>query len=270
MQLPTISTTPSFSPLDFKWLLMGPPGIGKSMFLASIHKHFVDQDELGLLIIDPESNKALPGLVQSVSNWKDCKEVLSLLKKEDRPPYSGVALDNLNMQYDFASVEVCKQLNIKHPSDLEHGKGWNRVTQEFALWVRDIINVGLPTFATCHTNIVELKIRGNIFNRYIPSFTGGGANSVYQKMLQSFDIIGFMTFDTKAAVEPPKDVRKDLPPTVSTKPSETIEEVRVIYFQPSQYWEAEDTSRQLPAKVVLPSEWEGDWSEVLKVWGGDK
>lgn len=267
MQLPTTPQEPNFSPTAFKWLVMAQQGMGKSSFLASIPD---------ILIVDPDNGcLALPGYVQQVRNWSDCKELLRALQKEDTARYSWLGIDLLNIIYEFAYNSECKRMGIAYPSDVDGGKGmgkgWAMITKEFVTWLRDMGNLNLPLIATCHINLTEVEIKTRKFNRAIPAFPGSGATSAFQRVKQSFDIIGYLTFDS-TPTDALKDVRKAIDPNVHTinlAPQQAPEftETRVVYFQPSQYWEAEDTSRQLPAKVILPTNWSQDWSTILGVWG---
>jgi hypothetical protein len=264
MILPTIPKEPDLRPESFKWLFMAQQGMGKSSLLASVPN---------ILIVDPDKGcRALPGYVADVTNWQDCLELVRLLKKDKATErYSWIGIDLLNIIYDYCSEYICTQLGIKHPSDSDHGKAWSRITQDFAHWIRDMGNLGLPIMATCHVNTTEITVKGRKFTRYIPAFVGGGARSAYQRVLENFDIIGYLAFDITVE-SPVKDIRQAADPNIhliNVGPAQKIEptDTRVIHFQPSQYWEGEDTSRQLPAKVVLPEDWSQDWSCILEVWG---
>ena len=263
MILPTSPRLSILDPEGFKWLIMSEQGVGKSSLLMSIQKHLDSSGKPPILIIDPESNIALSGFVVSITKWQDDLEALKALIKPDRPIYSWIGIDNLNMHYDMSYTEFMKKSPFDYPPE-DFGATWSRITTQFVTWLRGIINIGIPIIATCHLNMVELKIKKDPFNRYIPAFRGSSATSAYKQVLQSFDILGFMTFETKS-VEAPKDLRKDLPSSVLAKDPE-MAEVRVIHFQPSQYWDAQVPLSLLPAKVTLPSNWEEDWITILENW----
>jgi hypothetical protein len=276
MILPTIPKEPDLRPESFKWLIMGGSGMGKSSILASIPN---------ILIIDPDKGcAALPGYIVDVKSWQDCINVLKQLQSEkDLSRYSWLGLDLANVMYEFCYNFMCSKLNMDYPSDLEggkaRGKGWAMITKEYISWLRAMGNLGLPIIATCHVNMVEIKVKSRSFNRAVVSFPGGSATSTFQKVKESFDIVGYLTFDVKVPVggddagdKVKLDVRRlvasdttliDLPPQQMVEAVDT----RVIHFQPSQYWDAQDTSRQLLAKVVLPEDWSQDWSCILEVWG---
>jgi len=267
MQLPTSPRLSILDPEGFKWLIMSEQGVGKSSLLMSIQTYLTSQGKPPILIIDPESNIALSGYVVPITKWMDDLELLKTLQKE-KPNFSWVGVDNLNMHYDMCFNAYLKKAGIDYPPE-DYGKTESIITNQFVTWLRGVINIGIPLIATCHLNMTEVKIRGNPFNRYIPAFRGSSARSAYKQVLQSFDILGFMTFETKSKEEPPKDLKKDLPSSVLAIDPE-IAEVRVIHFQPSQYWDAQVPLNLLPSKVTLPSDWEEDWILILENWRKEK
>lgn len=272
MKLPTEPQLPNISPTAFKWLIMAESGMGKSSFLASIPN---------ILITDPDSGcQALPGYVVQVRNWLECKDLLKTLQTGDNlKPYSWIGIDLLNVIYEFCYTHECKRMGIVYPSDLDggkgHGKGWAIITKEFITWLRDMGNLGLPLMGTCHINMVEVEIKARKFSKATPSFPGSGATSTYRKIREAFDIVGYLTVDlTTPTPSTEKDLRKTVSPDaqligLSSQQTPETSSVRVIHFQPSQYWDAQDTSRQLPAKVILSDQWEEDWSLIQKAWKGE-
>ncbi len=271
MILPTTPQEPNLTPTAFKWLIMSGSGMGKSSFLASMPN---------ILIIDPDNGcQALPGYVLQVRDWADCKELLKELRKPNiLNTYSWLGLDLLNVMYEFCYIHECKRLGVVYPSDLEggkaRGKGWAIITKEFIGWLRDMGNLGLPLIGSCHVNMVEVMVKARTFNKAVVSFPGGSATSTFQKIKEAFDVVGYLTFDIKV-LPAEKDLRKVLAPDaelIGLAPQQMpdiseVSDVRVIHFQPSQYWDAQDSSRQLPAKIVLPSDWSQDWATILSLWG---
>jgi hypothetical protein len=265
MKLPTEPQSPNLSPHAFNWLFMGATdGIGKSSMLASVSYKLQDNEPKPLLILDPDQScKALPGYILDVLTWRDALEVVRMLKsgKEDLSLYSGIGVDNLNIFHDKLFEDFVKR--EKHPGDAnDMGKTWNKLTREWVSWLRDLRMASPGLFiATCHTNIIELKIKNTPFNRYVPAIPGGGPRGAYRQTMEMFDIIGFMTKEgTEEATKPPKDARADALNIV------TKEQI-VIHFLPCQYWEAKDNSRQLPHKVALSEDWKEDWTTILSHWG---
>jgi len=270
MKLPTTPQEPNLSPTAFKWLIMAESGMGKSSFLASVPN---------ILITDPDTGcQALPGYIIQVRNWLDCKDLLKTLRQEDKTAYSWIGIDLLNVIYEFCYSHECRRMGVVYPSDLDggkgHGKGWAIITNEFIAWLRDMGNLGLPLIGTCHVNMIEVEIKARKFLKATPSFVGSGATSTYRKIKEAFDIVGYLTFDTDMQkVEQQKDLRKEIAPGatmigLTDRQMPEFSTTRVIHFQPSQYWDAQDTSRQLPAKITLSEEWSEDWSKIQQAWKG--
>ena len=267
MILPTLPRLSILDPEGFKWFIMSEQGVVKSCFLMSIQSYLDSQNRPGILILDPERNVALSGYVVPITKWMDDLEILKALQKPDRPAYSWIGIDNINMHYGFCFNSYLKKMNLDYPPE-DFGKTDSIITNLFVTWLRGIINLGMPVIATCHVTTTEVKIKGNPFNRYIPALRGSSGMSSYRQIMQSFDVIGYATFETKS-IEPPKDLRKDLPASVLEKEPEKAE-VRIIHFQPSQYWDAQVPLSLLPAKVTLPSNWEEDWITILENWRKEK
>ena len=271
MILPITPKLPDLRPESFKWLIMGGSGMGKSSLFASIPK---------ILVIDPDNGMAALPLdfePLQVRNWTDCLSVLKLLKQakpEELLRYSWIGLDLANVMYEFAYNHECSRMGVSYPSDLEggkaRGKGWAIITKTYISWLRELGTLGLPLIATCHVNLVEVSVKNRTFQRAIPGFPGGSATSVFQRVKESFDIVGYLTFDL-VPTDAEKDQRKVLAGNVTLVDVPKHQQIeatntRVIHFQPSQYWDAQDTSRQLPEKVILPTEWEQDWSTIQQAW----
>ena len=276
MILPTTPQEPNISPEAFKWLIMGESGMGKSSFLAALYLWLLQHGYLPNLIIDPDNGcAALPGYIIQVRNWSDCKELLKLLQKEDATKlYSWISIDLLNVLYEFCYNHECKRMGVVYPSDLDggkgHGKGWAIITKEFIGWLRDMGNLGLPLIGTCHVKTRSFKLKGREFDNITPAFQGKEPSSTYQKFKEAFDIIGYLTFDaeTPEAIELIKELSPDAKLIgLAAHQTPALSTTRVIHFQPSQYWDAQDTSRQLPAKVILSKYWSEDWSAILEAWG---
>ena len=265
----TLPTEPLPATTDitaFNMLLMGDPGIGKSSFLASIPNY---------LLVDPINGmKGLPGLKVQLQSWNDHLDLPEKLSKIPRGAYAGIGLDLLNISYDICSAYITKILKVNHPSELAHGTGWTRVTTEFTKWLQSMTLLGYHIVGTCHTTIMEVRLNTRQYNRWIPAFVGGSAQSAYANTLKLFDIKGFMCTEMIAAPPVRQATTKEggIKSTVDTRVDMSdlqFTENRVIHFTPSNNWLAGDTSQMLPNKVVLGTDWREDWNMILKAWGSE-
>lgn len=248
----------------YHFLIQGDPGIGKSGLLASIPDY---------LLIDPEDKmRGYPGLKTVLRNWKDHLDLPNVLARAPRDLYAGIGLDSLNVSYDHCTSWIMTNnkfsgVSYSHPGEAPQGQAWNRITAEFLRWLRDITILGYHIVATCHTNITEVKTRNVAYNRWIPAFPGGSPTSTYFGVIKAFDIVGFMCIED--VVKPPTkqvfgktvvDVRADVSDLVA-------EESRVIHFDESPYWLANNRGGQLPDTVVLTNRWQDDWRLIVQAWG---
>jgi hypothetical protein len=270
----TLPTEPIPAVLDLtanNILIEGDYGIGKSGLLAST----------GYLLADPEDKlRAYPDLLRvSLKTWQDHKDFVSEIAKKPAASFKGIGLDSLNISYDQALTWTMANVRfagnkLNHPSENPQ-LAYPRVTHEFITWLREVTLLGYHIIATCHTNIVEIRDKkGNLYNRWIPSFTGSSSTSTYSSVLKIFPLVGFMTLDE---VDAPAKVLK--PPTrtvmgkaaVDTRADASrIEEThmtRVIYFKQDPNWLANNKFQGFPDRVVLTDRWQDNWHLLQEAWG---
>ena len=272
----TLPTEPVPAVLDLtanNLLIEGDYGIGKSGLLAST----------GYLLADPEDKlRAYPDLLRiSLKNWQDHKDFVQAVAQKPAGSYNGIGLDSLNISYDHALTWCMKNVKfagsmLNHPSENPQ-LAYPRITYEFINWLREVTLLGYHIIATCHTNIVEIRDKkGNLYNRWVPSFTGGSATSTYSSILKVFPLVGFMTMDE---VEAPAQVLKPSTRMVMGKSvadtrvdASRIEDAktrmtRVIYFKQDPNWLVNNKFNGFPDRVVLTDRWQEDWELLQSAWG---
>lgn len=243
-------------------LICGDFGIGKSGLLAST----------GYLLADPEDKlRAYECLRVKLSSWQDHLDFSKLIAAQ-KPKVPGIGLDSLNVSYSQCSAwtmaNVTFQGNrLKHPSENTQ-IAYPRVTHEFITWLQGITLLGYHVVATCHVNIVEIKTKNAIRNRWVPAFVGGSAESTYGQVLRVFSVVGFMKLEeverpataSKMGKTPVPDLRADASRIETT-------EKRVISFKQSDNWLANNKHGAFPDTVELTDNWEEDWSILKAAWG---
>jgi len=244
--------------LRYPILLMGPPGIGKSPFVASM----TDADEK-VFYLDTDISPSLIAYSlpkERVTTWTRLIELVREFLADDY--FEWLAIDTLNGAYDLCYRQVCDEKSIDSPSDLnDYGATWNQITKRFMNPLQAIEAKGKGLICTCHSTITEVFIGAKKFNRWIPSFTGSSVNSAYAKVEGFFKILGFMQMEHitapavrisqgKKGVKEQLDVRKDVA---------DVYETRLVHLQPSENWVAKDRSGRLPNVVEMPNDWRQDW-----------
>lgn len=258
----TLDLTPVASKLDllnYTVLLVGPPGIGKSTFIASAYP------EEKCFYIDADSSESLIAYTlpkRRVTTWDEYAETIKAVATDDRVEW--VFIDTINGTYDLCSKKICAEKNIISPSDLnDFGSTWAQISDRFMKPLKLLEAKGKGLVCTAHATITDVYINGRSYNRWLPSLPGSSINSAYAQVEKHFKIIGFMQRESVVApavriVRTKKGGDREIP-DVRKDTSELIQE-RVIHFEVGENWVAKDRSGRLPSTLQLPLDWQQDWS----------
>ena len=149
MPLPTEMRKPTLSATTATTFIYGPPGVGKTEWLNAL-------DPEHTLILAPEPGyKGIEAYVQPVNSWPEYAKTVHELKTEDHP-FTTVGVDTVDMLAEHCSVYVMQKLGIKHPSDLEWGKGWEALNEEWRNRIAPLIAMGGVIFVG-HSDTKEIK-----------------------------------------------------------------------------------------------------------------
>ena len=165
MTLPTEKTAPALSPARIKALLYGPPKIGKSTFASKINP------EHTLFIATEPGLGSLDVFEVPCRSWGEFREIGADLA-EDPKHYEVVAVDTIDELYRMCSEYVCADLGCKHPSDLDYGKGWAAVADEFRLRIGKLAGLGLGVWFISHAEDREVKKKVGTKTVTQPSLSG--------------------------------------------------------------------------------------------------
>jgi hypothetical protein len=150
MTLPTEKSAPALSPARIKALLYGPPKIGKSTFASKINP------EHTLFIATEPGLGSLDVFEMPCRSWAEFREIGADLAK-DPGRFEVVVIDTVDELYRMCSDAVCTELGCKHPSDLDYGKGWAAVADEFRLRVGKLASLELGVWFVSHAEDREVK-----------------------------------------------------------------------------------------------------------------
>jgi hypothetical protein len=163
-------------------LIYGWPKSGKSTFCSTQ----ISKDGRQPLFIPTEDG--LGGLsvfsTPIVTRWEGFKAIVDQLTK-DRTDlvknHSCIVLD-LVTDLDLMCVDyISKKYGVSHPSDLEFGKGWFLLKQEFQPTIRFLMSLLPVTFVT-HTKEKEITWQGEKMRTQSPALSMGSLEYIGGKV----------------------------------------------------------------------------------------
>ena len=214
--LPVKKTPPKQKMEEQIILIYGPPKIGKSTLASQFDNPLFLATEAGL--------NNLEVYQVPVPKWEEflgyCKEIA--IGKHD---FKTIVIDTIDNLFKACSEYVRKKNNIQHESDLDWGKGWSLVKDEFsrALTKLSLLPYGLVMIS--HADFIEIKTRTAKITKAVPTLQ----KSAREIILGMSDIILYCES------------------TVTDREGE----IRIMRTKPSENWEAGDRTGKLPETLSL-------------------
>ena len=220
MLLPKEKTTKAKRFEDEITLIYGDPKIGKSTFCSGFENALFLDSETGLNNLSVY-RVGIDSWETFIETYKELREMV----KAGKCPFKPLVFDTIDNIYQFCADYVCKKNGLKHPSDLDYGKGWNMVRSEFNVAMQAYKSLDLGVIYVSHAVGEEIKTRTGSYTRYDVSMSGQ-ANKV---IVPSCDIIMYAH---------------------SVQDKDGVER-RVLETKPSAYWNAGDKTGRLPETLPL-------------------
>jgi hypothetical protein len=143
--------------------------------------------------------------------------------------YKVISVDTVDNAWHFCSEYICAQERISHPSDLDWGKGWNMVKDEFQRVLIKLAQLPYGLILTSHAKTIEVKTRTGKYNKVIPTLT----QSAREVILGMADMILYCTLE---------NVEGDNGQVVPT---------RIMRTKPDLFYEAGDRTGRMPETISL-------------------
>lgn len=204
MTLPTEKTPPALGLAEMKALIYGEAKVGKSTLAAGI-----DPDHTLFLACEAGLG-GLDVFQVPVRSWEEFRESGSDLANNEHD-FTTVVVDTADELLRFCTEYVCDKLGIDHPADLDYGRGWNAVSEEWRLRVGKLASLGLGVLFVSHAKNVEIKQRVATVSKAVPDLSGKPGSW----------LMGSVDFIFYAAVEQTDDGER-----------------RILRTQPGESWEA--------------------------------
>jgi len=199
---------------DQNILLYGPPKIGKSSFAAQMDMPIFAATEDGL--------HGLEVYQVPIGDWPTFCQFCQEIATGDHP-FKNVVIDTVDNLFKYCSQYMCAKLGIIHESEMEWGKGWAIVKNEFMRVITKLASLPYGLFMISHADLREIRTRTEKYDKWMPTMSKQAWEIVYPFL----DIILFATLEE----------------------TEEGEEQRVIHTRASKYWEA---GCRFPVPEVLP------------------
>jgi hypothetical protein len=219
VSLPKEKTKPLDRIEEYLTFLYGVQKIGKSTFGSMMDDPLFIATEPGL--------NALSVFAVFPRTWKEMLEVCAELDKSK--DYKTIVIDTIDNAYDLCLDHVCKEEGIKHPEDMDYGKGWSLVKKEFQRVITKLAQGPRGLLIISHAQDQTIKSRTAEVTKAVPTI-GGSARRF---------ILGLADIILYAEMSQQKEGMR-----------------RVLHAAPSESWEAGDRTGRLPAEIPL------DWPTV--------
>ena len=206
-----------------KMLLHGFPKIGKSTFGSQVGDALFLATEQGLDFLSVYK--------VDIPDWNTL--LLAGQELDNSNKFKAVVLDTVNNAYQMCVDHICDKHNIRHPSDLEYGKGFGVVNHEFKRVITRLSHQNRGLLLICHSEEKTIKTTTAEITRVVPTLPRGPRDF----LLGLVDVILFAE-----AVETEEGTK------------------RIIHASPSENWIAGDRTGKLPETMPL------DYKAVAKAF----
>ena len=231
--LPTAKPKPSLDLSAKSILLYGPPKIGKSTFASQFPDALFFECEPGL--------NQLEVFKVPTYSWADFLAACKLVAAGNHP-FKTVVIDTVDNAFKFCSEHICAKHEIDYEGDLEHGKGWAFVKNEWHRVLTRLASLPVGLVLISHAIDKQIKTRTEEYTKTQPSLPDRARNVV----LGLVDMILYC--DTAAS-------KNDKGELVMR---------RIIRTKPHPAYEAGDRTGRLPETLAL------DFDEFQKAFARGK
>ena len=229
MALPTTKTPPKSSLQNLTLLMHGRPKIGKSTWCSNAESALFLATEPGL--------NSLECFQMPVRDWTEFGNAAKEIA-DGKHNFKTIIVDTVDNAYGFCRDAICKRLGINDPADLEYGKGFSAVNNEWHRVLTKLASLGYGLYLISHSKEVEVDGRTGKVNKWVPTLPGKASEIV----------TGLVDMIVFADVEVAKN-------------SEGQEVVsRVLRTKPHINWEAGDRTKRLPPTLPL------DYAKFVEAW----
>ncbi len=160
--LPTAKTPPRSSLADFTILVYGAPKIGKTTLASQF-------EDCIFLATEPGLN-ALEAYQVPIESWQTFIDACKELSVGDHP-FKTIVVDTIDNLFKFCSEAVLRKAGVQHESDLEWGKGWSLVKDEFLRILNRLALLPYGLILISHAEFASIKTPTKQIVRAVPTMS---------------------------------------------------------------------------------------------------
>ena len=228
--LPKQTSKPKVDFEKYTTLIYGAPKVGKSTLASQFEKPLFLATEAGL--------NALETYNVEIDSWDKFLQVCAELTA-GKHDFKTIVIDTIDNLFTMCSNYICEKNKIQHESELDDGKGWKLVKDEFT---RVMIKLSLQPFGLViisHAVAEDIKTRTGTISRWQPTMP----KQAREKIMPMCDFIFFAIIENTAEGQQ-----------------------RVILTKPTENWDAGDRTGKLPERI--PMNYASIKTEFDKALGG--
>lgn len=229
--LPKEKTPKKQGPQDVTMLIYGPTKIGKSTFCAHAPGALFLATEAGL--------NNLEVYQVTIDSWESMLDALKEIS-EGKHGFKTIIVDTIDNAYKMCAEYVCKKNGIAHESDLDWGKGWALVGNEFQRVLTKMSLLPYGLIMVSHSEAKDTDAKTGKYTKQMPTLPKGAR----QFVLSMVDLVLYC--ETRKAAS-----------------GEGEAEERVIRTKPAREYEAGDRTGILPETLPL------DYSSLVEALKGN-
>lgn len=149
-----------------------------------------------LFVATEDGHHNLDVVVENVFNWDEFKKTVSKIEQNKiiiQKDFSCIVIDLISDLDKWCEDVVCKQLNIKHISDAQWGKGYSAHRLELQKEFAKLFAI-LPVTFIAHSKEKTIEIGNEKYDQFQPNLSGNCLDYVNGKV----DAVGFILPASKA------------------------------------------------------------------------
>ena len=220
MSLTTKMTSGEIDIAELRWLLYGPPKIGKTSLLSGFPN--------ALFLATEKGYKSLKVYKEDITSWKQYLEIIKDIV-HGKHKYQTIINDTADVLFDMCSEYACKKLGIEHESDAEWGKGWAETKKIFTRALQPLFASNYGIVFVSHTRGDKITTQVEEITKTVPTLS----KQARKILLPLVDTIGCLRYKHHK-------IGKG-----------EYEERYIINFKPSDMIEAGDRTGLLPSELKL-------------------